>query len=273
MTGSTPPKPAWHIIAFVPAGSASGSVGSSARKMTSTRRVCVSQPPTTGEGQVQFVTLPLGASSVDEPVEAVVDGQIRVDQALERVRAGGERLRVGRVDGRPPLRVAACEVERDAVGRDLDPRAQPHRLVRVAVGVDQALGLVHAGRQRRDLGAGAPLRVVEQLLHRGHDRRVAVPGDERLEPPRARRVRGDLGAEVSRRLVLGADLRQDQPEDVVDDPPRLDDLDRRDDHALLEDLAEGADRGRRAAADVDVVGEVRDVAEQLALGEDGRDRG
>ena len=40
----------------------------------------------------------LGCVEPEEPVEAVVDGQVRVDQALERVRAGGERLRVGRVD-------------------------------------------------------------------------------------------------------------------------------------------------------------------------------
>ena len=38
-------------------------IGSTARKITSTRRVCVSQPPTTGEGHVQFVTVPGGASS------------------------------------------------------------------------------------------------------------------------------------------------------------------------------------------------------------------
>ena len=48
--------------------------------MTSTRRVCVSQPPTTGAGHVQLVTVPSGASRLDEPVEAVVDGQIRVDR-------------------------------------------------------------------------------------------------------------------------------------------------------------------------------------------------
>ena len=58
----------------------------------------------------------------------------------------------------------------------------------------------------------------------------------------------------------------------VDDPPGLDELDRRDDHALLEHLAEGADARGRAAADVDVVRQVRDVAEQLAAGMDGRDQ-
>ncbi len=63
VSGSTPPKPAWHIIAFVPAGSRSGSAGRSARNTTSTRRVCVSQPPTTGDGHVQLTTVPDGAST------------------------------------------------------------------------------------------------------------------------------------------------------------------------------------------------------------------
>ncbi len=209
---------------------------------------------------------------MNDPVEAVVHRQVRVDQALERVRAGGEGLRVRRVDRRAPLWIAARQVEEDAVGRDLDPRPEPHGLVGVAVGVDRALGLVDAERQRGELGPRAPLRVVEQLRHRGHDRGVAVARDERLEPAGPGRVRRDLGAEVTRSLVLRPDLREDQLEDVVDDPPGLDDLDRRDDHALLEHLAEGADRGRRAAADVDVVGEIRDVAEQLSVGEDRRDQ-
>ena len=91
-----------------------------------------------------------------------------------------------------------------------------------------------------------------------------MPRDERLQPPHAGHVRGDLRAEVAAGLVLGADLREDQREDVGHDLARLDELDRRDDHALLEHLAERADRRGRAAADVDVVREVRDVAEQLA---------
>jgi len=123
-------------------------------------------------------------------------------------------------------------------------------------------------RERRDLGAGASLRVVEELVHRRHDRLAAVPLDERLEPPDARVVRGNLGPQVAAGLMLGADLRQDQAEDVGNDPARLDDLHRRDDHPLLEDLAKRADARRRAAADVDVVGEVRDVAEQLSAGVD-----
>ena len=109
--------------------------------------------------------------------------------------------------------------KRDAVGRDLDARPQPHGLVRVAVDVDRALGLVDAVRQGRELGARAPLGVVEQLAHRAGDRLAAVPRDERLQPPDAGRVRRDLGAEVAGRLVLGADLREDQREDVAHDPP------------------------------------------------------
>ena len=94
-----------------------------------------------------------------------------------------------------------------------------------------------------------------------------MTGDERPEPASPRRVRGDLRPEVPGRLVLRADLRQDQVEDVVDDRPGRDDLDRRDDDALLEDLAERADRGGRAAADVDVMGQVGDETEQLPVRE------
>ena len=101
------------------------------------------------------------------------------------------------------------------------------------------------------------------------DRRQAVPGDERLHAPHAGGVRGDLRPEVPGRLVLGADLREDEPEHVVDDRAACDEPDGRDDDALLEDLAEGTDRGGRAAADVDVVGQVGDVAEQLPVDEDG----
>ena len=49
---------------------------------------------------------------VDDAIEAVVDGQVRVDQALDRIGAGGERLRIGGVDGRAALRVGAGQVER-----------------------------------------------------------------------------------------------------------------------------------------------------------------
>ena len=99
-----------------------------------------------------------------------------------------------------------------------------------------------------------------------------MAADERLQPADAGRVGGDLGAEVAAGLVLGADLREDQVEDVAHDPAARDDLHRRDDHALLEHLPERPDRRGRAAADVDVVREVRHVAEQLAVVVDGRDQ-
>ncbi len=238
------PNPAWHIIPFVPAGSRSGNAGRSARNITSTSRVCVSQPPTTGAGQVQLVTVPARRVEPDEAVEAVVHRQVGVDQALERVRAGREGLRVGRVDRRAPLRVGAGVSKRTPSGAELDARAQAHGLVGVAVVVDGALGLVDAVRQRRELGARAPLGVVEQLVHRREDRLAAVALDQRLHAAHAGRVRGDLRAEVAGRLVLRADLREDQPEDVGHDLPALDELHRRDDHALLEDLAERADATR-----------------------------
>ena len=72
--------------------------------------------------------------------------------------------------------------------------------------------------------------------------------------------------------MLGADLREDQVEDVAHDPSARDDPHRRDDHAFLEHLPERSDRGGRTAADVDVVGEVGDVAQQRAVVVDGRDQ-
>ena len=96
--------------------------------------------------------------------------------------------------------------------------------------------------------------------------------NEGLHTAYAGSVGGDLGPEVARRLVLGANLRQDQPEDVLDDGAALDDLDGRDDHTLLEHLAERADARGGTATDIDVVGEVRHVAEQLAVGVNGRDQ-
>ena len=63
--------------------------------------------------------------------------------------------------------------------------------------------------------------------------------------------------------MLRADLRQDQLEDVRDDLARLDDLHRRDDHPLLKDLSERANARWSTPADVDMMRDVRDVAEQV----------
>ena len=114
----------------------------------------------------------------------------------------------------------------DAAGGDLDPRAEPHGLVGVPVGVDGALRLVRPVRKRGELGARPALGVVDELVHRREDGVAPVPGDERLDAPDARRVGRDLRAEVARRLVLRADLREEEPEDVVDDRAAADDADR-----------------------------------------------
>ena len=151
----------------------------------------------------------------------------------------------------------------DACVTDLDPHLQAHRLVRVAVVVDESLGLIDAEWQRGDFGPRAPLGVGEELFHGGENRAEPVPGNERLDPTHPRRIRSDLGAEVACRLVLRADLRQDQLEDVRDDLARLDDLHRRDDHPLLKDLSERANARWSTPTDVDMMRDVRDVAEQV----------
>jgi hypothetical protein len=127
-------------------------------------------------------------------------------------------------------------------------------------------------RQGGEFCQRAALGVVEQLAHRGDDGVAAVTRDERLHAPRTGRVGGDLRTHVAARLVLGANLRQHELEDVRHDPAARDQPDRWDDHAFLEDLAERSDARRRPAADVDVVRDVRDVADQLAVGVHGGDQ-
>ena len=107
--------------------------------------------------------------------------------------------------------------KRTPSGVDLDARLQPHRLVGVAVVVDEALGLEDARAAAPRAGARAALGVVEQLVDGREDRLAPVALEERLQAAHAGRVGGDLGAQVAGRLALGADLGEDQPEDVLHD--------------------------------------------------------
>ena len=165
------------------------------------------------------------------------------------------------------------DVEVRAVGAERDARLQLHRLVGVAVVVDDALRLVGAVRQLRELGERAALGVVEQLAHR---RRRSSRGRAASTSACTRRTPVLFAAICARKSPAVSCLERicasTSRKTSVDDLPAGDELDGRDDHALLEDLAERADARGRAAADVDVVREVRDVAEQLSVGVDRRDQ-
>src|SRR5262245_58258358 len=75
-------------------------------------------------------------------------------------------------------------------------------------------------------------------------------------------VGSDLRTEVACGLPLGANLRERQSKDVGHDLSTLDHFHRRDDDALLKHLAERADAARRASADIYMMREVGDVAEE-----------
>ena len=215
----------------------------------------------------------LGRVHVDQPVEAVVDRQVGIDQALERVRARRERHREGRVDRRAALRVGAGRVEARAVRAQLDPRLQAHRLVGVAVVVDDALRLVDAVRQRGELGERAPLGVGEQLLHR---RERASRGRAASASAWMRRTPVLFAATCARKSPAVSCFERicastSRKTSSTIRPPRT---------SLTGGMItpswntsrNAPMRRGRAAADVDVVREVRDVAEQLALDVDRRDQ-
>ena len=153
-----------------------------------------------GSARCSSSPCPRGASSVIEPVEAVVDRQVGVDQALERVGARRERLRVGRVDRRAALRVGAGEVEARRRRRRSRraPAAAPARRCsrRCRRSPRPRRRRAAAPRARRACGARCS-RAARASSATIVSRPCRV--DERLQPPHAGHVRGDLRAEVARR--------------------------------------------------------------------------
>ena len=211
------------------------------------------------------------ALDVDQPVEAVVDWDVGIDQALEHVDDARVRLRRRRVGGRLALLVAAGEIDGQAAGLDRDRGGQLHRLVGDAVAVHEHLGAERAVGELGERGARAALGVAQQLLQVLRQRGRAVLGDQRGDALGAEAVGGGLGAEVAGDLARAAEVGADHREDVGVDLAALDEAHAGDDEAFLVDLARDADAAGRAAADIDVMGDVGHVAEQRALVEDGRD--
>ena len=213
------------------------------------------------------------APDVDEPVEAVVHRDVRVDQALEHVHHARVGLRRRRVRGRFALVVAAGEVDGQAAPLDRDGGGELHRLIGDAVAVHQhvrgeaAVGKLREGRAR------APLRVAQQLVEVVRQGGGAVLRHQRFDPLRPETVRRGLRAEVAGDLAGAAEVRADHREEVPVDLAVLHEPHRRDDQPLLVDLARHPDAPRGAAPHVDVVRDVRHVAEERSLVEHGGDEG
>ena len=211
------------------------------------------------------------ALDVDQPVEAVVDRNIGVDEALEHVHHARIRLRGRRIGRGLALVIAPGEIDRHAPAFDRHGGRELHRLVGDTVAVHEHLGAERSVGEFRERRARTTLGVAQQLLEVVSQRRGAVLGDERLDALGAEPVGRRLGPEVSGDLTRAPEVGADQREDVGIDLAALHEAHGRDDEPLLVDLARHADAARRAAAHVDMVGDVGHVTEQHALVEDRRD--
>ncbi len=211
------------------------------------------------------------APDVDEPVEAVVHRDVGVDQALEHVHHPGVGLRRGGVGGRLALVVAVGEIDGQPALLDRHGGREPDRLVGDPVAVHE-----HVRREAavRELGEGGPrpaLGVAQELVEVVAQRGRAVLRDDRLDPLRAQPVGRGLGAEVAGDLARAAEVGADHREQVAVDLAALHEAHRGNDQPLLVDLARHPDAPGGAAAHVDVVGDVRHVAEERLLVEHGGD--
>src|SRR5207237_1211350 len=95
--------------------------------------------------------------------------------------------------------------------------AQGDRPIGEAVVVDDALGGEPTAREKSELGAGSPRGVLEERADVTIDGADTPAREQIAKTALAGHVRRDLGPQVAGRLALAADLRQDQPKDVVDD--------------------------------------------------------
>ena len=177
------------------------------------------------------------------------------------------------VDRGPALLVAAGQVEENAGLVDDDLDRQANGAIGEAVIVDKAFRRVRSLRQPGDFRPSSLFSVGEQFADGGGHGVEPLPLQQRGQPACPGMVGGDLGAKVAGCFVFGTDLGEDQPGDVRRQFAAVHQLDRRNDDALLKDLTKGADTGRGAAADVDVMGQVGHVAEEPIVVIDRGDQG
>ena len=187
----------------------------------------------------------------------------------DRVVGRAGRHAVGRVDRAAHLRIGAGPVDDQLVALDGHGDVESHRRIDDAVVLHVLGELVDAVRDGLDLGPHPALGVVHELV-RGLLDELAAEAVEQLDhAPLGDPQRADLRVEVAPRVPRRAVVGHDQPPQVHVVDVALDDLDRRDPQALLEDL--GGVRGEAAdglAADLGEMADVGHEAEQLALVED-----
>ena len=220
-----------------------------------------------GGGRARVHQAALGGDDGDGSQDALVGGRGLADDAAEDVEGGGERDGERRVDAAPALGGGLGEVEGHGVAADGYGDGDGDWLVGEAVVVhDVAEGVVAVG-QGADGGAGEALGVVEEGGLVLVDDGPAVAVDHLLEAALAGAAGGDLGGKVAAALVGRAGVTAEEGDDLLVDLAGADELQRRDDEALLEELGRAGEGAGGHAADVGVVCAVRDEADEgLAAG-------
>ena len=201
--------------------------------------------------------------------------QVGAEAADERIEHARLDHRGTQIDGPARLRIAAGEVEaRDPV-LDGDGDGELHRLVdRDAVAVEQALGRLLAFRQFGDRGAQFVGGALEDRRKRIADCAGAETFAQRFEALRAHLRNRDLRLNVAAHQRRLPAVGENDAFDVGLRDATIHDLDRRQQKPLLEHLGGiGRGRARHGAAHVCLVRDRAGKRDDLAAGEDGRDKG
>ena len=208
-----------------------------------------------------------GVGRVDEVhhvAHAVVECQLRIERADQRIEHAGLDHRRPQIDRPLGLAVALGEIEGDIAALDAHRAGKTHRPVELdAVIVHEAFGGSFAVGQRLDrraqFGGGAG----EQRRERVHHRRCAEPLAGLQNARRAHLGRRHLRMHVAAHQFGLAAVGEDEAfEIVVVDAARID-FHRRQQQALLEDFrCVGRSRARIGAADIGLVGDRSGEADQ-----------
>ena len=203
--------------------------------------------------------------------EAFVDGDVLVAAARDGDEHEGHGVRDRAVDESGDLRCRAGEVERQIRAGDrrgaADGDVVPAHVVVIHVG----LGAEGAGPPARDLRAYSPLGVGDVVVERSAHGIDAVAIQQLPRAALGQPAGPDHGVEIALDPVGQAVVGDEHVEHVAALLAALVELDRRDDHAVLPDVARPrVVAARDRAADVAHVGAHRREQDGLAIMEHGR---
>ena len=219
-------------------------------------------------GRPRIDEAPFGQHGVDGAEAAAVVRDGGIGHRADGVVHGGERRGGHGIEGAAHLGTRAGEVERHGRAPDFHRHLDLHGPIVDPVVVEpvgEGVGPVGNGL---DLPAGERLRAGEQLVDVGQHRGGAVAGEQLAQARAAQPPRRDLRHEVAREGVGEPHVAPEETEQVLVERPRAEELRRRDDDALLEQLrGVGGDAARGAAAHVLVVAHGAGEGHRAPLGE------